>query len=86
MLTPIPLIGDNQGSIFLASNPVQEKCIKHIDLHYYFIRGIVQDKVIELFFIERTNNPVDLFTKNLEHIKFEKFRELLGLEFYLSNI
>ena len=31
-LMPIPLCGDNQGSIFLASNLVQEKQIKHIDL------------------------------------------------------
>ena len=86
MLAPIPLMGDNQGSIFLASNPVQEKHIKHIDLCYHFIHGTVQDKVIELFFIEGTNNPADLFTKNLGRIKFEKFRELLGLEFYLSSI
>ena len=27
-LNPIPLCGDNQGSIFLASNPVQERCRK----------------------------------------------------------
>ena len=40
-LAPIPLFGDNQGSIFLASNPVQEKCIKHIDLHYHFIRDTI---------------------------------------------
>src|ERR1700746_3434959 len=31
-MCPIPLYGDNQGSIFLASNPVQEKRIKHIDI------------------------------------------------------
>jgi Reverse transcriptase (RNA-dependent DNA polymerase) len=40
-LSPIPLYGDNQGSIFLASNPVQEKCIKHIDLRYHYIRDVV---------------------------------------------
>ena len=38
---PIPLCGDNQGSIFLASNPVQERRIKHIDLHYHYIRKII---------------------------------------------
>jgi hypothetical protein len=36
--TPIPLYGDNQGAIFMASNPVQECRIKHIDIHYHFIR------------------------------------------------
>ena len=81
-LSPILLFGDNQGVIFLTSNPVQEKCIKHIDLRYHFIHDVVQNKQVELFFIEGANNPTDLFTKNLGCIKFLKFREQLGLEFY----
>jgi hypothetical protein len=28
----IPIYGDNQGSIFIASNPVQERRSKHIDI------------------------------------------------------
>ena len=84
-LSPIPLYRDNQGSIFLASNPVQEKCIKHIDLHYHFIRDVVCLKQVELFFIEGAENPADMFTKNLGCVKFLKFREQLGLEFYSST-
>jgi hypothetical protein len=84
ILAPIPLCGDNQGSIFLASNPVQEKRIKHIDIRYHYIREVIRAKKIELFFIEGSENPADLFTKNLGHIKFQKFREQLGLEFYSS--
>jgi hypothetical protein len=81
-LKPIPLCGDNQGSIFLASNLVQEKRIKHIDLHHHYIRKVIHSKKIELFFIKGAKNPTDLFTKNLGHVKFQKFREQLGLEFY----
>jgi hypothetical protein len=33
---------------------------------------------------EGSENPADLFTKNLGRIKFQKFREQLGLEFYSS--
>ena len=83
-LAPILLFGDNQGSIFLGSNPVQEKRIKHIDLRYHFIRNVITSKQVELFFIEGANNPADMFTKNLGCIKFLKFREQLGLEFYSS--
>lgn len=79
-LAPIPLFGDNQGSIFLASNPVQEKRIKHIDLCYHFIREVLQNKQVELFFIEGASNPADMFTKNLGHVKFLKFRGQLSLE------
>ena len=83
-LMPIPLCSDNQGSIFLASNPVQEKRIKHIDLRYHYIREVIRSKKIKLFFLEGAENPADLFTKNLGRIKFQKFREQLGLEFYSS--
>jgi hypothetical protein len=83
-LAPVPLFGDNQGSIFLGSNPVQEKRIKHIDLRYHFIRDVITSKQVELFFIEGANNPADMFTKNLGRVKFLKFREQLGLEFYSS--
>ena len=39
---PIPLCGDNQGSIFMALNPVQECRIKHIDIRYHYIQEVVQ--------------------------------------------
>jgi hypothetical protein len=81
-LAPILLFEDNQGSIFITSNPVQEKRSKHINLHYYYIRDVVQDGKVELFFVKGTQNPADMFTKNLGCVKFLKFREQLGLEFY----
>ena len=31
------LIGDNQGSLFIASNPIADKQTKHNDIHFYFI-------------------------------------------------
>ena len=61
---------------------MQEKRIKHIDLCYHYIREVIREKKIELFFLEGAENPADLFTKNLGRIKFQKFREQLGLEFY----
>ena len=64
-LNPILLCSDNQGSIFLASNPVQERWIKHIDLRYHYIRKVIHEKKIDLFFLEGAENPTDLFTKNL---------------------
>ena len=34
---PVPINGDNQGSIFLGSNPVQGNRSKHIDIRYHFV-------------------------------------------------
>ena len=81
-LSAIPIYGDNQGSIFIGSNPVQERRTKHIDICYHYIRQCIEDKNIELMFIEGSNNPANMFTKNLGNIKFSKFRESLGLEFF----
>ena len=81
-LGPIPLCGDKQGSIFLASNPVQEKQIKPIDLCYHYICEVIRQKQVELLFVEGAENPTDLFAENLGQIKFLKFREQLGLQVY----
>src|SRR6266436_185325 len=46
-LKPIPICGDNQGSIFIASNPVTEKQSKHIDIRYHYIREVIERKLTE---------------------------------------
>ena len=33
----VPICGDNQGSIFIRSNPVQEHHSKHIDIQYHYV-------------------------------------------------
>ena len=77
----ILIYGDNQGSIFIASNAVQESRTKHIDIHYHYIHELVAAKEVELQFVPGEMNPVDMFTKNLQKIKFTQFRNQLGLEF-----
>ena len=81
----IPICGDNQGSIFIGSNPVQERRSKHIDIRYHYVWQLAEEKKIDLFWVEGSDNPADLFTKNLGIEKFVKFRSQLGLEFYTPN-
>ena len=64
-LKSVPIYGDNQGSIFIASNPVQESCTKHINIWYHFICDLVSAKEVELMFVPGEMNPADMFTKNL---------------------
>ena len=80
-LNAIPICGDNQGSIFMASNPVTEPCSKHIDICYHGICKSITNGIVELFFIDGAENPADLLTKNLPPEKFAKFRAQLGLQF-----
>ena len=80
--SPIPICGDNDGSLFMASNPVTESRSKHIDIRYHYIREVIEQGLVKVFHIDGKNNPADMFTKNLGEIKFIKFRDMLGLEFY----
>ena len=85
-LKAIPICGDNQGFIFMASNPVTEPCSKHINIHYHGICESVTKGNVELFFIDGAENPADLLTKNLPREKFAKFRAQLGLHFPSGSI
>ena len=80
-LRPVPICGDNRGSIFIASNPVTEKRSKHIDIRYHYIREVVERKFVEIFFIDGDKNPADLLTKNLGSVKFQLFQPEYGLHF-----
>jgi len=39
---------DNVGAIFLAENVNMSQCMKHIDIHYYYIREYVEDSFIRI--------------------------------------
>ena len=90
-LSSIPICGDNQSSIFIASNRVTEKQLKRIDIRYHYICKVINCGLTEVYFINGDDNPADLLTKNLGSVKFLKFRAMLGLEFHsvtsnLTNI
>ena len=55
----------------MASNPITEKCNKHIDIKWHGVQEFVHEKLVELYFIEGSNNPADMFTKNLGHVKLD---------------
>jgi Reverse transcriptase (RNA-dependent DNA polymerase) len=80
-LGPILIYADNQGSIFIGSNPVQEIHTKHIDVKYHYVRECIAVKKIVLYHIPTEDNTADIFTKNLGCLKFEKFKQQLSIEF-----
>jgi hypothetical protein len=80
-LGPILIYADNQGSIFIGSNPVQEIRTKHIDVKYHYVHECIVDKKIVLYHVPTEDNTADIFTKNLGCLKFEKFKKQLGIEF-----
>ena len=80
-INTIPLCGDNQGAIFNASNPVQERQTKHIDIHFHFIWKKISEGQILLHFVPTDQNPTDMFTKNLFRDNFLRCRSSLWITF-----
>ena len=84
-LKAIPIYGDNQGLIFISSNAVQEKQIKHIDICYHYIHKLIGAKQVDLYFVPGEMNPANIFTKNLAKVKFTQFQNQMGLDFNKSK-
>jgi hypothetical protein len=70
---------DNISSILHANNPVYHAKIKHIEVHYHFIREKVLPKEIDLVHVNTENQVVDIFTKALGTDKLKKFRQMFGV-------
>ena len=84
ILGPLPLCVDNQGTIFLASNPAYEGCTKHVRMPEHYIHEAVESGEIQLFYVPTNQQFADIFTKNLGKIKFQDGRNALHLQRYSS--
>ncbi|GJZ94767.1 putative ribonuclease H-like domain-containing protein [Tanacetum coccineum] len=61
----IPLYCDNKSAIALCCNNVQHSRSKHIDIRHHFIREQVENRVVELYFVEMNYQLADILTKAL---------------------
>jgi hypothetical protein len=76
----IPLAVDNQGAIFLASNPAQERQTKHVDIVYHHIHECIEEGKVKPEYIPGAENPTDLLTRNLDQHKYRIFLPVFGLK------
>ena len=72
---------DNQSSINIVKNPIFYARTKHVEAQYHFVREKLQSNEIALMYCNTSENAADILTKPLGKIKFELFREMLGVEF-----
>jgi hypothetical protein len=71
---------DNQSSINIAKNPIFHARTRHVEAQYHFVKEKLQSNEITLMYCNTSENVADIFTKPLGKIKFELFREMLGVE------
>ena len=57
---------DNLSSIQLARNPVFHARIKHIEVHYHYVRERVLAGDIDLVYVSTEEQMADIFTKALK--------------------
>ncbi|GKD32418.1 retrovirus-related pol polyprotein from transposon TNT 1-94 [Tanacetum coccineum] len=76
----IPLYCDNKSVIALCCNNVQHSRSKHIDIRHHFIREQVENRVVELNFVETNYQLADILTKALPREHFEFLLPRLGMK------
>ena len=70
---------DNSSAIDISKNLVQYSKTKHIEIRYYFIRDLVERKIVALEYISTEHQHADIFTKPFDRSKFETLRQVIGV-------
>jgi hypothetical protein len=81
----IPLLYDNESAMKIATNPIQHKRTKHIDICHQFLRDHVSKGEIVMEGVRTDDQLADIFTKPLDETNFCKFRSELNV-IDLSNV
>jgi len=61
---------------------VTEKRTKHMDIRFHYIREVVEQGKVRLYFVKTDENPADMLTKNLARDKFLYCWGQLGITFH----
>ncbi|GJW27376.1 retrotransposon protein, putative, ty1-copia subclass [Tanacetum coccineum] len=70
---------DNQGAIHLSRNHVFHKRTKHINVHYHFIREVLEAKTVEVLKVGTEHNATDALTKVVHGHKLQHCLEFLSV-------
>ena len=73
------ILCDNQSCIKMTKNLVFHDKTNHIEGRYHFIRDVVQKGVVKLKYVPTKEQVTYVLTKPLDHVKFEYFRDNIGV-------
>jgi hypothetical protein len=73
------ILCDNHSCIKMTENHVFHDRSKHIEIRYHYIRDLVQREALKLQYVSTNEQVVDVLTKPLSRVKFEHFRDKLGI-------
>jgi hypothetical protein len=75
----VPLMCDSSSAIYLAQNTIFHWGAKHIKVRHHFLRDHVENRDIEMKYIDTVRQLADIFTKPLDVTSFASLRGELGV-------
>jgi hypothetical protein len=75
--TPVSLLMDNTGAIYLANNFTTGQRSKHIDIRAHFVRELIVSGMLRTIFVKSEDNDGDIMTKNVSEELFIKHTDKL---------
>ena len=70
---------DNTSAINISKNPIQHSQTKHIEIRHHFIRELVEDGTLTLWFIHTDDQKTNFITKPLDNTRFEFLRQNISV-------
>ena len=78
-LDTIVILHDNQHCIKMTKNITFHDKSKHIEIKYFYIRDMVHNGAIKLYYLSTYEQFSAVLTKPLSQVKFEYFRDKPGV-------
>jgi hypothetical protein len=77
---PLLMRADNHAAIKMAAEGADSTRSKHINIRYHFLKELCADKVIEVQYVQSSDNSADMLTKCLQRVKLNHNKALLNLK------
>ena len=68
--SPTTLFSDNLDATYLSANPVFHSYMKHFEIDYHFVRGLVQSSKLRVVHVFAGDQLADALTKSLSWPRF----------------
>jgi hypothetical protein len=78
-LKPLQVFNDNHNAIQYANGKAYNGTSRTIRVKYHYINEQVEEGNVKVQYVSTEDMVADCLTKPLNHVKFEKFREMMGV-------
>ena len=86
--TPVEVLVDNVGAIYMSQNQASSSRTRHMDTRYHFVNDMQANGFIKLRFVKSKKNVADIATKNVTGEIYESHVDTVTGErdFWLSSV